>query len=236
MSKTTRVRILSQPLRANLTRAQAVMACDVGTLYSAAATIAAGQALTSTQVATLNAVRDVLSLGQVAAARLVLPASSVLSAPDRKLAAQSAAALADAAAVEQRGLIASTVVNTLKAENWTVTVVDGGSPDRYTGIEATRGTEHLIAAVGPGELIADQAGAHDCGATVDTLTDGLREVGCAVTVCDDVPHDNSGGTLFALPARPTRAHAVQASLRPEVSRTGTGKRRTAPPSVRLTAG
>lgn len=226
MSRTTRVRVLSQPLVATLTRAQAVMACDVGTLYSAAAMIAAGQPITSAQVATLNAVRDVLGLAEV------ITTSPATRGQDRALAARSVAAIADSTATEQRHLIASTLVNTLKAENWTVTVIDGGPPDRYTGIEATRGTEHLIAAVGPGELIADHAGAHDGSAIVDCLTQGLREVGCAVAVDDD-GHD---GTLFSLRGGPTRAHAIQASLRHEVSWPPPEKRRTARPGIRLIAG
>lgn len=232
MSRTTRVRVLSQPLVATLTRAQAVMACDVGTLYCAAAMIAAGQPITSDQVATLNAVRDVLGLSEV------ITTSPVTLGQGRTLAARSVAAIADSTAVEQRHLIASTLVNALKAENWTVTVIDGGAPDRYTGIEATRGTEHLVAAVGPGELIADHAGAHDGSAIVDCLTQGLREVGCAVSVDDDSggPDDGQGGTLFSLRGAPTRAHAIQASLRHEVSRTEPAKRRTAPPGIRLIAG
>jgi hypothetical protein len=230
MSRTTRVRILSQPLLATLTRAQAVMACDIASLHGAAATIAAGATLTNGQVATLNSVQDVLGAG---AALRVTP---TMSAPDRAMLAVSVAEMADAVAVQQRSLVASTVVNTLRAESWTVTVVEGDSPDRYTGIEATRGTEHLIAAVGPGELLADQAGAHDCGATVDTLAAGLREVGWDITVTDDVPHDGTGGTLYALPGGPTKAHAVQASLRHDAGMRGTAKRRAAPSAIRTTAG
>jgi len=207
------------------------MACDVDTLYGASAMIAAGQPMTSAQVATLNAVRDVLGLTEV------ITASPATSAQDRTLAARSVAAIADATAVEQRHLIASTVVNTLKTENWTVTFIDGGAPDRYTGIEATRDTEHLIAAVGPGELIAEHAGAHDRGAVVDSLVQGLCEVGCDVAVDDDVPADGLGGTLFSLRGGPTRAHAIQASLAHEASGTEPAKRRTAPSGgIRLIAG
>lgn len=207
MNRITRVRVLSQPLLANLTRAQAVMACDVGTLYAAAAMLAAGQPMTTAQVATLNAVRDVLGLTEV------ITTSPERSAQDRTLAARSVAAIADSTAVEQRHLIASTVVNTLRAEEWTVTVIDCGAPDRYTGIEATRGTENLVAAVGPGELLADLAGSHDRGAVVDSLIQGLREVGCAVTVDDDMPDDGGGGTLFSLPGGPALAHRIQPGIR-----------------------
>src|SRR5438105_274435 len=98
-------------------------------------------------------------------------------------------------AIEQRALIAEATRSALVGEGWTVTMVDGGGADRYTGLEATRGTEHLLAAVGSDELIADQAGAHDCAATVEVIADGLRAIGATPTVTDDVPHDGQGGTL-----------------------------------------
>src|SRR5260370_13102833 len=216
MGRTTRVRVLSKPLVASLTRAQAVMACAVSMFYSAAAMLAAGQTLTDAQVGTLNAVTDMLGLGQV------LGCAPAAAAPDPKMVATSIAAMADATVVEQRGLLASTIVNTLMADNWTVTVVDGGDPDRYTGIEATRGTEHLIAAVGPDELTVDQVGAHDCGGTVDVLVEGLLEIGCALMIADDTPHKGSGGPVYALEGGPTLAHATPLSVRHEVPAAGLG--------------
>jgi hypothetical protein len=229
VSRTTRVRIMSQPLHARLTRAQALMACDVGALYAAAAAITAGQSLSAPQVATLMSVDEALSHG------MRLTAAQPVNLRARQVTAGAVDAMARTVAVEQRAQLASTVVNTLKADNWTVTVVDGGDPDRYTGIEATRGTEHLIAAVGPGELIADQAGAHDCGGTVDTLVNGLRDVGFTLTVADDMPHDGSGGSLYSLRGGPTRAHAIQAGMRIELAGVRNQKRRSAPPSIRMTA-
>jgi hypothetical protein len=120
---------------------------------------------------------------------------------------------ADQLVIQQRTLIAETTRATLASEGWTVTVVDGGDADRYTGIEATRGTEHLVAAIGADDLIADQAGAHDCSATVDTITAGLTAIGATATVVDDVPHDEQGGSLYALDGGPTKAHAIAATLR-----------------------
>lgn len=230
MSKTARVRLVSRPLLANFTRAQTVLACDVTMLYSAAATIAAGQPLTEAQVATINSVSDALALDEATQLSSAIPVS------DRKRVAKSVEATADAAAVEQRRLLASTVVNTLRAENWIVTIVDGGYPDRYTGIEATRGAEHLVAAVRPGEMITDQASGHDGDETVEALAQGLREVGCAVSVDEGVPRDGGGGTLFSLRGGPTHAHAVQASLRHDPREVTAASHREAGPSVRLTAG
>jgi hypothetical protein len=120
---------------------------------------------------------------------------------------------ADQVVIQQRTLIAETTRATLASEGWTVTVVDGGDADRYTGIEATRGTEHLVAAIGADDLIADQAGAHDCSATVDTITAGLTAIGATTTVVDDDPHDGQGGSLYALDGGPTKAHAIAATLR-----------------------
>ena len=105
-------------------------------------------------------------------------------------------------------------------------MIDGGAADRYTGIEATRGTEHLLAAVGAEELIADQAGAHDCAATVQVIADGLRAVGATATVTDDVPHDGQGGTLYAIEGGPSRAHAIAATLR-RAAAPAPGRRRSA---------
>ncbi len=206
MSRTSRIHILSRPLHTDLTRAQALLACDVGSLYRAAAAIAAGAMPTRDQVQAFNAVHE--ALGGTAP----IGPGPAMAREDRALLAASVAMLADTAAVRQRSMLASTVAHTLQAEGWTVTVIDAGGPDRYAGIEATRGTEQLVAAAGPGELIADQAGLHECGATVEVLASGLQEIGCAVAITDDVSQDGDGA-LFALPGGPTRAHAVQASLR-----------------------
>ena len=114
-------------------------------------------------------------------------------------------------------------------------MIDGGAADRYTGIEATRGTEHLLAAVGAEELIADQAGAHDCAATVQVIANGLRAVGATATVTDDVPHNGQGGTLYAIEGGPSRAHAITATLR-RAAAPAPGRRRAAPPTLRTTTG
>jgi len=137
-------------------------------------------------------------------------------------------------AIEQRTLIAEATSNALISEGWTVTMIDGGAADRYTGIEATRGTEHLLAAVGAGELIADQAGAHDCAATVQVIANGLRAIGATAAVTDDVPHDGQGGTLYAVNGGPTRAHAIAATLRRTAP--AAGRRRSAPAALRTTTG
>jgi hypothetical protein len=170
MSQAIWIHLVSQPNLSGLSRAQAVLACDVGSLYA------------------------------------------------------TDAALARAVAVEQRRLIASTTANTLMAANWTVTVVGGGAPDRYTGIEATRGTEHLLAAACYGELIVDQAGVDDRGAG-DDLVEGLRQVGATVaagtvaagTVAAGTVAAGAGDrairTLYGLSGGPSLAHAIQAGLR-----------------------
>ena len=128
-------------------------------------------------------------------------------------AAMTGISAADQLAVQQRTLITETTRAALASEGWTVTVVDGGGADRYTGIEATRGTEHLVAAVGADDLIADQAGAHDCAATVEAITAGLEAIGATATVVGDVPHDGQGGSLYALDGGPTKAHAIAATMR-----------------------
>lgn len=207
MSRTTRVRILSQRLLNCLTSDQAVMTVDVDALNAAAATVAAGAALTGAQRTMLTSAQH--ALGTAAP----LTGGATMSTQARTQLAAGITALADTAAIGQRARIAAAVTSTLRREGWLVTVVEGGEPDRYTGIEATRGSEHLVAAAGAGELIADQAGAHDCAATVQALAAGLRQTGCAIEITDDTPHDGAGGTLYSLPGGPTRAHAVQASLR-----------------------
>lgn len=125
----------------------------------------------------------------------------------------AAMSAADQQAIQQRTLIAETTRAALASQGWTVTVVDGDGADRYTGIEATRGTEHLVAAVGADDLIADQAGAHDCAATVEAITAGFRAIGATATVVDDVPHAGQGGSLYAVPGGPTKAHAIARTLR-----------------------
>jgi hypothetical protein len=137
-------------------------------------------------------------------------------------------------AIEHRALIADATRSALIGEGWTVTMVDGGAADRYTGIEATRGTEHLVAAVGADEVIADQAGAHDCAATVEVIAGSLRAIGATPTLTDDVPHDGQGGTLYAVRGGPTRAHAIAATLRRAAA--PAPARRTAPPTLRTTTG
>lgn len=207
MSRTTRLRVLCPALHGHLTRDHAVMAVDVDMLHGAAAAVAAGAPLTSAQRAMITSTHHALG------ATGLLTATATMAAPAHAQLAAEIAALADTAAIQQRTRITTAVTATLKREGWLVTVVDGGEPDRYTGIEATRETEHLVAAAGAGELIADQAGAHDCSATVQALAASLQEAGLAVEVTDDVPHDGSGGSLYSLPGGPTRADAVKASLR-----------------------
>jgi hypothetical protein len=207
MSRTTRLRVLNLSVLDHLTREQAVMAVDVRALHACAATFAAGTALTRTETMAVAAAQRAFGTSGM------LTASASMSAPARAQLAATVATMADTAAVEQRTRITTAVATALTGQDWTVTVVDGGSPDRYTGIEATRGTEHFVAAVGAGELIADQAGAHDCDATVEAVAESLQQIGTTVQVVQDVPHDGSGGSLYAISGGPTRAHAIQASLR-----------------------
>jgi len=141
---------------------------------------------------------------------------------------------ADQQAIQQRAVLAETTRAALATEGWTVTVVDGDGADSYTGIEATRGTEHLVAAVGANDLIADQAGAHDCAATVEAITAGLRAIGATATVTDDVAHDGNGGSLYAVPGGPTKAHAIASSLRRPPA--GPGRHRQGPTTLRTSAG
>jgi hypothetical protein len=223
MSRTTRLRVLNLSILDHLTREQAVMAVDVHALHVCAATIAAGAALTATETKAVAAAQRAFG------APGMLTASASMSAPARAQLAATVTTMADTAAVEQRTRIATAVATALTGQDWTVTVVDGGSPDRYTGIEATRGTEHFVAAVGAGELIADQAGAHDCDATVEAVTESLKQIGTTAQVVQDVPHDGSGGSLYAISGGPTRAHAIQASLR--IKPPGPANRRSRPVPV-----
>ena len=212
----TWLRVLSQPLTADLTRAQALLACDVDALYAVAQAVTAGHPLASPQLALLAAVREVLSFDP---AELVihLPPQSAAGQDTDQLTGQEVAAIADVAAVGQRGLIASTITNTLLAENWTVTLVEGGPPERFTGIEATRATEHLLVGVGYGEFIADEAGAGERGA-IESLIEGLRETGCVVARTDAEPAGEPRRTLYALRGGPSLAHAIQSLLRREPGR------------------
>jgi hypothetical protein len=218
MSRAAWIQVLSQPLAVSLTRAQTVLACDVGSLYAAAAMLGSGGSLTGDQLAMLSSVREVLARDSAELVIHAPPEPDPAPGPGAITASQ-ASAIADAAAVEQRGLLASTVANTLMAANWTVTLVDGGPPDRFTGIEATRGTEHLVLGVGHGVLIVDQAGVDDRDA-VEVLAEGLREIGCVVAVPDEGPGERpdegpgegQGRTLYALRGGPSLAHAIQALL------------------------
>jgi len=120
------------------------------------------------------------------------------------------------ASTQCRAVLVEATRAVLAADGWTVTVVDG-DPGHYTGIEATRGDEHLLAAVGAGDLITDQAGAHDCAGTVDAILSGLQAAGAEVTVTNDVAHDGRGGSLYTVSGGPTRAHAIASTLRQTTS-------------------
>jgi hypothetical protein len=116
------------------------------------------------------------------------------------------------APAERRAVLTAAATAVLADGGWTVTVVHGDA-DHYTGIEATRGDEHLLAAVGADDLITDQAGAHDCAATLDAVLSGLQAGGADVKVTNDVAHDGRGGSLYAIAGGPTRAHAIASTLR-----------------------
>ena len=230
MSRTIRVRMMSQALHAALTRPHAVMAIDIEALHATAATISAGTALTTAQTSVVTAAQRALGgTGK-------LQIRPRLTAAQRTQLSASVASLADAVAIGQRTEITTAVTAALEGQGWTVTVVHGGDPDRYTGIEATRDTEHFVAGAAAGELIADQAGAHDCDATVEAITASLSKIGMA-TITQDVPHGPAGGTLYALAGGPTRAHAVQASLRRDTPWAKSRQRqRTTPAAIRHVAG
>jgi hypothetical protein len=230
MSRTTRLRVLNLSILSHLTREQAVMAVDVQALHACAATISVGATLTGAETMAVSVAQRAFG------APGMLTASTSMSAPARAQLAATIATMADTAAVEQRSRIATAVATVLRNQDWTVTVVDGGAPDRYTGIEATRGTEHFVAAAGAGELIADQAGAHDCDATVGAVAASLEQIGATVTVVQDVPHDGHGGSLYAISGGPTRAHAVQASLRMPPARAVARRPRSAPAAMPLITG
>jgi hypothetical protein len=179
------------------------MACDAVLLRAAADAAARGEQLTTAQASALRAAGELLADAPAAAATITGPAAG----------ARLAAAIADLVAVAQRDLVTAAVVTTLQSENWTVTVVEGSAPDRFTGIEASCGTGHVVVAVGAAELLADQASARDHHSVIDLLVEGLREVGWAAAVDDGSPCDRCHVSLYALPGAPTRAHAVQESLR-----------------------
>jgi hypothetical protein len=202
MSSGAHIRIGSEPAAA-LSHAQALMACDAALLRSAADAVAAGERLTTRQASALRAAGELLADAPAAAKTMARPATG----------AWPATALADAVAVAQRELVTAAVVTTLRAENWTVTVVEGGAPDRWTGIEASSGTGHAVLAVGAAELLVDHACARGSRSVIDLLVEGLRAVGWAAAVDDSSPHDRCRVSLYDLPGEPTRAHAVQASLR-----------------------
>jgi hypothetical protein len=202
VSRGARIRICGGPL-AGLSHAQAVLACDAAVLRSAAAVLALGGRLTSAQAAALRAAGALLADAPTAPA-----VTAGATSPSRL-----AAVIAEAVAVAQRDMVTAAVVTTLQAENWTVTVVAGSAPDRCTGIEASCGTGHVVVAVGAAELLADQAGPDDHRSVTDLLVQGLREVGWIAAVEDGIPPDRPYGSLYNLPGQPTRAHAVQASLR-----------------------
>jgi hypothetical protein len=230
MSRTTRLRVLNLGILEHLTREQAIMAVDVDTLHACAATIAADATLNGAERTAMAAA--LRAFGKPG----MLTASARMSAPARARLAATIITMADTAAIEQRSRIATAVASTLRDQNWIVTVVEGGAADRYTGIEATRGTEHLIAAAGAGELIADQAGAHDCAATMEAVAASLRQIGSTVTVTQDVPHDGCGGSLYSISGGPTHAHAVQASLRMRSACAPAHPRRSTPATAPLRAG
>jgi hypothetical protein len=161
-------------------------------------------------------------------------AGTALAAAGRGLGAGGALA-----PVEQRGVLAEATRATLVAHGWTVTVADGDA-DHYTGVEATRGDEHLLAAVGADDLITDQAGAHDCGATLDAILSGLRADGADVTVTEDVTHDGRGGSLYSVAGGPNRAHTIASTLRQTPRRNAAPgqreARRAGPERLRNSAG
>jgi hypothetical protein len=202
MSCGSRIRVVSEPAAAP-SHAQALMACDAALLRSVANAVAAGEQLTPAQASALRRADELLTDAPAAAKTMTRPAAG----------ARLASAIADSVAVAQRDLLTAAVVTTLQAENWTVTVVAGSAPDRFTGIEASCGTGHLVVAVGAAELLADQACAHGSSAVIDLLVEGLREVGWAAAVDDSSPCDQCRVSLYALSGEPTRAHAVETSLR-----------------------
>jgi hypothetical protein len=134
------------------------------------------------------------------------------------------------APVERRAVLAEATKAVLAAGGWTVTVVHGDA-DHYTGIEATRSDEHLLAAVGANDLITDQVGAHDCAGTLDAILSGLRSDGAEVTVTNDVAHDGRGGSLYNLSGGPTRAHAIASTLR-QATTSKSASRREGPEQLR----
>jgi hypothetical protein len=238
MSRTTRVRIVSSTVlkalttvRAALTeagptmsctpvgpprtpdvaRSQALLAVNADALREWGASLAAGGTLSSDEAALVSTTNQVMTGSQEFVSNL--------------------SALADQVAIEQRTIIASTVRSTLEESGWTVHAVPGVEADQYTGIEATRGSEHFVAGVVANEVIADQAGAHDCRETVSMLAAALQVVGSNVAVVDDVEHDGTGGALYALEGGPTLAHAIQASLRRSPLKLCTTSRVTSAPAA-----
>jgi ribosomal protein S5 len=198
---------------------------------------------TSRATVTINgALRQALMSQQV----VMGAAETGLSAPGTGLSTGSAVAggaamsAATFALVERRAVLAETTRATLAAEGWTVTMVEGDA-EHYTGIKATRSDEHLLAAVGADDVITDQAGAHDCAATLQAVLAGLRARGAEPTVTDETEHDGRGGSLYAVRGGPSRAHAIAATLRQAprgkaASANPASRRRPGPEQLRNTAG
>lgn len=202
MSSGARIRVVSDPA-AGPSYAQQLMACDAALLRSSAEAVAAGEQLTPARASALRAAGELLGDAPAAAEMMTRAAAGI----------RLATVVAESVAVAQRDLVTAAVVTTLRAENWTVTVVEGSAPDRFTGIEASCGNGHVIVAVGAAELLASQACAHSSRFVIDLLVEGLREVGWAAAVDDSSACDRCRVSLYALPGEPTRAHAIQASLR-----------------------
>jgi hypothetical protein len=205
MSRSTRVRLVDARLQLALTGQHALMAVDCHVLWGIAELVSLGRTLSASQQSLVSASAQVLADDGVLP---LTPVPTLLADPS------ALRELADAAAVEQRQRVTVALEAALADDAWLVTVVPGRSPDRFTGLEATRGDEHLVAALGAGEVVIDQSGAVDCLRTVAKLTEALATLGCHVRVDDDVEHDGRGGPLYGLPGGPTRAHAVESALRP----------------------
>jgi hypothetical protein len=204
MSRTTRVRLVDAQLQAALTGQHALMAVDCRVLSGIAQLVSSGCTLSASEQSLVSASAHVLADDGV------LPLSQLPTLLADPVALRE---LADAAAVEQRQRVTVALETALADDAWLVTVVPGRTPDHFTGLEATRGDEHLVAALGAGEVVIDQSGAVDCLGTVAKLTAALAAIGCHVRVDDDVVHDGRGGPLYGLAGGPTRAHAVEAVLR-----------------------
>lgn len=224
MSRTTRVRLVNTRLQGFLAGQNAVMAVDAGLLTGVADRVATGCSLSASE-------QDLVSVS----AQVLMGEGLVVETPATPDLLQDPDAirlLADIAVVEQRERIATVLDSTLRAAGWTVTVVPGREPQSFTGLEATRGDEHLLAALGAGEVITDQCGAVDCVATVSEIKEALREIGCELRLENDVVHDGGGGPLYGLHGGPSRAHAIEAQLKPSRSRSRSGPSRASDEDMR----